>query len=307
VSKISSTFTIKAIVDKHPLFVIHPQKAIEIDLARKKLACICFGNRKHYVRIKLDEEIDQENVMLSKELIDELHLPDYPIYEIRVKENKITIGPYIGLLISKADEDLTNSRLRKMMTYVKEYSRLHGAVVVFALNKVDTRNRLIEGYCYNPVKNYWQRGTFPYPSSIYRTIGLSKEWKNHFLSVIGDRIFNNQYFGKWKMYQWFSENTEIYPHIPYTTLYQSYHDVFDLLEKYKKLYIKPVLGLKGHRIVQVSMEEKNVFVFKYREQGINYEVTLENRRETKEFIKSVSMMENLSFSKLSNFWSIKTE
>ncbi len=222
--------------------------------------------------------------MLSKELIDELHLPDYPIYEICVNENEIKIGPYIGLLISEKDEDLTTKRLRKMMAYVGEYTKLHGAVVVFALNKVDTRSRLIEGYCYNPVKNHWQRGVFPYPSSIYRAIGLSKKWKNHFLTAIGDKIFNNPYFSKWEMYQWFSENTKVSPQIPYTLLYQVPQDVLALLEKFKKVYIKPVSGLRGRRIVQVSAENK-AFVFKYRERGVNCKVTLENLGEVCEFIE----------------------
>lgn len=280
----SSIITIIPDINKHSEFIIHPQKALEFNLERKKLAYICFGNQKHYVNIKMSEEIPQENVLLSKKLMDELYLPDYPVYEIRVSNNEIIIGPYIGLLISKEDENLTASRLRKKMAYVREYSKLHGAVVVFALNKVDTASRLIEGYCYNPVKNYWQRGVFPYPSSIYRTIGLSEKWKNHFLSAIGDKMFNNTFFSKWKMYQWFSKDPRINSHIPYTILYQSHQDVLDLLEKFKKIYIKPVLGLQGRGIVQISMENKE-FVFKYREEGINCKVSLENPSEVSEFIQ----------------------
>ena len=280
----SNVITIIPSVDKHSEFIIHPKKAFEFNLDRKKLAYICFGNKKHYVNIKISEKIPQENVLLSKKLIDELHLPDYPVYEICVNKNEIIIGPYIGLLISEEDEKLTASRLRKKMAYVREYPKLHGAVAVFALNKVDTASRLIEGYCYNPVKNYWQRGIFPYPSSIYRTIGLSEKWKNHFLSAIGDKMFNDTFFSKWKMYQWFSNDTRINSHIPYTILYQSHQDVLDLLQKFKKIYIKPVSGLRGRRIVQISMENK-LFVFKYREGGINSKVTLENPSEVSEFIQ----------------------
>lgn len=280
----SSTITVKETNDKHSVLMINPDKAMEIKLARKKLAYICFGNQRQYVNIQLNEEISPEEVLLSKELIDELYLPAYPSYEIGVKGNKIIIGPYIGLLISEKDEDLTTSRLRKMLAYVREYSKLHGAVVVFALDKVDTASRLIEGYCYNPVKTYWQRGIFPYPAAFYRAIGLSKKWKNHFLAAIGDKIFNNHYFSKWEMYQWFSKNTEIDPRIPYTRLYQAHQDVLDVLDKFKKIYIKPVLGLRGRKIVQVSLENK-AFVFKYRERGENCQATLENLSEVSEFMQ----------------------
>ena len=56
---------------------------------------------------------------------------------------------------------------------------------------MDSANHLIDGYCYNPKTDTWQRGIFPYPLSIYNRSSLDEEWKNHFLSVIGDTVFNN--------------------------------------------------------------------------------------------------------------------
>lgn len=276
--------TIKANINKYSELIIHPKKAAEISLGRKKCAFISFGSQKQYVNISMNNEISPENVLLSPELIEELHLPDYPIYELYVNKNEIIVGPYIGLLFSEQDKKLTASRLRKLMVYIKKYSELHGAVVVFALDKVDITNRLVEGYCFNPVKNLWQRGIFPYPSSIYRSIGLDDQWKNHFLSVIGDKVFNNHYFGKWETYQWFSEDSEINPRLPYTVLYESPQDVLDLLERFKKIYIKPVSGLRGRGVVQASTEDKTV-VFKYRDQGVNCQAAFENPSEVCEYIQ----------------------
>ncbi|MBP2642747.1 MAG: hypothetical protein H6Q67_634 [Firmicutes bacterium] len=276
--------TIKASANNNTELIMHPKKMDEINLGRKKCAFISFGSQRHYVNISLDNAISPENVLLSPKLIENLHLPDYPLYELRVNKNEIIVGPYIGLLLSEQDEKLTASRLKKLMVYIKEYSKLHGAVVVFALNKVDMPSRLIEGYCYNPIKNLWQRGTFPYPSSIYRSVGLSEEEKNHFLSAIGDTVFNNHYFSKWEMYQWFSKDSEIAPRIPHTVLYESPQNVFDLLEQFKKIYIKPISGLRGRRVVQVSMDNKTV-VFKYRERGINCQAAFENISEVKAFIQ----------------------
>ena len=129
--------TIKTNMDQHSEFTIHPEKAAAIDLGSRKFAYLSFGNQKHYVKIKMNNEISQEFVMLSRNLIHELHLPDYPWYEILLNHNEIIIGPYIGLLMSNEDNRLTTSRLNKMLVYVKDYAKLHGAIVVFALNKVD--------------------------------------------------------------------------------------------------------------------------------------------------------------------------
>lgn len=274
---------IKTNRDRRSELEIHPGKAAAINLGSRKFAYLSFGNQKHYAKIRLNNEIPQENALLSENLIKGLHLPDYPVYEIGVKENEIILGPYIGLLISQAENKLTLSRLDKMLVDVKEYAKLHGAVVVFALDKVDRQSRLIEGYCYNPIKKYWQQGTFPYPASIYRMIGLDAEWKKHFLSVIGDKVFNSRFFGKWEMYQWFSKEPGINQHIPYTILYHSPGDILEMLGRFPKIYVKPVLGLQGRGIVRISKENK-LFIFKYRESRVNHIVTLEDPSQVKEYI-----------------------
>jgi hypothetical protein len=130
-----------------------------------------------------------------------------------------------------------------------------------------------------------QKGIFPYPKAIYRTIGLSPKWKGHFLSVIGDKLFNSRFFGKWEMYQWFSKEPQLNQNIPYTVLYHSPASVFDMLERFPIIYIKPVLGLQGRRIVRVSLKNKQYF-FEFRENGTNRIVTLDDTGKTGEYISN---------------------
>ncbi len=265
-------------------FVIHPIKAAEIGLGRKKFAVISFGNQKFSVSIVINDKIPSDQILLSEKLIATFHLPEYPVYEISFANQEIILGPFIGLLLSKENNRLTPSGLKKMLVYVSEYSKLHGVVVAFALDKVDRVQRFIEGYCYDPILNYWREGIFPYPSSIYRTIGLSEEWKNHFLSVIGDKIFNSRYFDKWQMYQWFSNDKVLNRYVPDTTLYHSPEDVLDMLKKFKKVYLKPVSGLRGRGIVQISGADQ-LFLFKYHEDQENHSVTLKNWNDAREYIQ----------------------
>jgi len=107
--------TVKANMNKNSEFIIHPKKAAATNLGSKKFAYLSFGNRKYHVEIKINPEISPENVLLSQNLIQELYLPDYPIYEICVNQNEIIIGPYIGLLMSNEDNKLSSSRLNKML------------------------------------------------------------------------------------------------------------------------------------------------------------------------------------------------
>jgi hypothetical protein len=276
-------FIIKTNPDQHSELLIHPDPAAMLGLGSRKFACLSFGNQKHYVKIKINQELSPKNVLLSQNTVAQLYLPDYPVYEISVKQNEIIIGPYLGLLTNTEDYKLA-SRLNKMKVFLKEYAKLHGAVVVFALNKVDQKNRLIEGYCYNPVTQCWQNGTFPYPAAIHRTIGLNTEWKNHFLSVIGDKLFSSRFFNKWEMYQWFSKEPAISPHLPFTLLYQAPQDVLEMLEKFPIIYLKPILGLQGRGIVRISRENQKL-IFKYREHRVNYSEVCADPSQAREYLQ----------------------
>ena len=279
--------TVKIITnfDKSTELKVNRARAAQLNLKAQSHVYLCFGNKKLHVNVQISDEILYENILISKTIVSQLHLPEYPIYEIIYKNNELIIGPFIGLLMSKDDKRLTAKFLNKMTIYVKKYSELHGAVVVFALNKVDTDKQLIEGYGYNPLKSRFEKGSFPYPSSIYRTIGLSDGWKAHFLSSIGDKLFNSQYFSKWKMHKWFSAEPQISSHIPCTILYKSEQDIFDMLEKFKKIYVKPIFGLRGKGIFQVS-NENQFYSFKHREKSSNFTNTFGTKCEASEFLQT---------------------
>lgn len=248
--------------------VIHPQKAAEIGLIHDLKSAIgfCFGSICRAVTIRLDSTMKPNEIGLSANLMDEMHLPDYPLYELALHEGRLIIGPYIGLLLSKEGKRLTPSRLKSACSYVREYASLHGAVVVFALDQVDTAGRLIEGYCYDPQSGSFKAGVFPYPTAIYRKAGMNEKWRNHFLSVTGPTVFNSHYIGKWKMYAWLSADAGVAQHIPETFRYRSPSGCLDLLRAYGSLYLKPISGLRGRGILRVTFEGGR-YVFQCRETG----------------------------------------
>jgi hypothetical protein len=277
-------FSIKPYQKKEPLLAINPKIAREIGLDRKKRAYVSFGVLKNYIDIEFDNEINEDAVLLSQTVIDNLRLPGHAAYEMRTRGNEIVIGPYIGMLVSDEDANITDARLKKFLIFVEEYEKLNGVFAVFALDKVDTANRLIEGYCYNPSGACWERGVFPYPSAIYRTIGMSESWRNHFLSVLGDKFFNDHFFNKWDMYRWFSTDTELRRYLPHTVLYRSQRDIWNMLQRYGRVIVKPVSGLKGRKIVRIGMENDRL-VFQYRENGKNQRAVPDKPSDMNKFIE----------------------
>jgi len=280
----SNIYKIKYIEERKPTLFINPNTANCLGISRKRIISISFGSLRFFASINKSSEVPEEEIRLSNKLFTDLHLPDYLEFEIKVNQNEMSIGPYIGLLMSRKDIKLTPSRLEQMKIYVRTYEELHGAVIIFALDKVDAISFLVEGYCYNPVSKNFEKGIFPFPSSIYRTIGLSDNWKNCFLSVLGDRVFNSHYFNKWDMYQWFSQNTDLSSRIPFSLVYQTPQSIFDALVRFKKIYVKPVSGLGGRGIMQIS-HNQGAYVFKYRENGVNHKDILEYKDQAADYIK----------------------
>lgn len=278
-------FKVKPLDDKKSIIIIHPKTADSLGISKRKIIIIRFGSLRQFADIILNADMAENEIHLSSRLIASLHLPCFADYEIRVSQNEMEIGPFIGMLMSKEDKNLTTHFLEKIKIYVSDYALLHGAVVIFALDKVDAAGRLIEGYCYNPVSQKFEKGTYPFPSAIYRTIGLNEDQKNLFLSAIGDRFFNNHYFNKWKMYNWYSNDPDLSRNLPFTAMYQTAQEVLNLLEKYNKVYIKPVFGLGGHGITQVHLS-KGKYVFKYRDNGENQSETIKNKEKALEYIDS---------------------
>ena len=55
---------------------------------------------------------ESDEVLLSTNIIENLHMPDYIVYEVCVKDNEIAFGPCIGILASNKDKSITKSSLR---------------------------------------------------------------------------------------------------------------------------------------------------------------------------------------------------
>ncbi|QGU95876.1 hypothetical protein GOM49_12945 [Clostridium bovifaecis] len=270
--------------------IINHTNALQLGLVMKSCVYISFGTEKQYVNIKICENISNNEIYLPQKIISALRLPLYVQFEVKVKENQIILGPYIGILLTKDSNKINEGSLRRLLNYVLDYPKLHGAVVVFALDKVNKNNHTIEGYCYNPSLNSWNFETLSYPQSIYRRVGLNPSWKNHFLSSIGDTLYNNYYFNKFEMYEWLSKFHEIKKHLPHTILYEFPEDILSFLYNYKKILVKPISGMQGKGIVQISYEGDNI-VFKYRKELKNIRISFKSEDE------AISLIESLFTSK----------
>lgn len=278
----NTTIEITALTTGSESVVISTNLAKDLNLNDKKVSHISFGAAKCYVEVRTSDKLDYKEFQMSYDISEHLKIPKYLSYEIRNDGDGIILGPVIGFLMSRNKNSINTKSLKNALAYVSHYKRLNGAVIIFSLDCVNKDNHTISGYCYNPKKNSWEEGVFPYPSAIYRRLALNKNWRDHFLTVIGDNLFYNYYFNKWEMYQWFSKNKEMSIYFPETTLYSSSNDIQAMLNKYGKLYAKPIASSGGKGVIQIYSEGEKI-VYKYRDKGVNQQICFDTISSAKEY------------------------
>lgn len=272
------TVAIKLQQSKNPIIIISEYLAEQLNLTKRKRGYVSFGVKKIYVDIIISKVVDEKVITLAESVAKQLYIPPYPIYEVRTKGNEIILGPCIGILACQKEEALTKRMLKEISLNTADYQSIHGAVIAFSLEKVNKESNLIEGYCFNPEKETWEKGTFPYPLSIYRRSRLSEQWENHFLPLIGDSTFNNYSFNKWDMHRWFSKEVDIQRHMPRTIVYNEKKDLLHMLENHGSVYVKPIWGMKGFGVIRVNKDEDKLR-FRYREDDNNVDIELDDEKQ----------------------------
>jgi glutathione synthase/RimK-type ligase-like ATP-grasp enzyme len=265
------------------IVLVHPQGIRQLEIESTRIAYIKFGVKCCEAHVKRSQKIKKNEIHLSQDIIDELGIAIFLSYEIFMHKNIIHLGPYIGILSDKKEKK-TEEIVNNLNSYVYNYAQIGGAILVFSEEGVDMNQKLISGFLYNPYQNKWEKGLYPYPTSIFKRTGIKKKLRNHFQSLLGDSIFNNYIFNKWEFHQWMQAfpSTKIY--LPDTVLYQKKLDLKTFLEYHSSIYIKPIHGSQGFRIMKLD-KEKDFYNVTSRHNGENIIQRFNQLDEINDFFK----------------------
>ena len=264
---------------------IHPQLATKLSLNKEEKRIINFGILSWDSKIVISSEIEPDEIIVSPKIIEALKIPLAPKYEIQLNSNQLVFGPYIGILAAKTNDKL-DQIVNNLSNYVYHYQNIGGAILAFSLDGVDRENKLIRGYIFNPLKQQWDLGFYPYPSAILQRININRCWKNHFQTTIGNCIFNNYIFDKWEMHKWLSKNSKVNSFLPETILYRKAKDLFWFLENHPKAYVKPLSGSQGTGVIEAS-KKGNFVLLRYRIGEQNCEAYCESTQELETIFKLI--------------------
>lgn len=231
-----------------------------LGLDSKRLIYVRFGIKAFETKVKSSDGLSTNEILLSNDIIKDLIIPLFGSYEILLKGNEIIIGPYIGMLTAKSEDELKKS-VNYLTSYVYSYDEIGGAILFFTSDGVDMKSQLIHGFVFDPKSKKWIEGTYSYPAAIFKRIWVKKELTNHFRSLLGDRIFNNYYFDKWETYDWLSRFDAVKEYLPVTRLYKTPYELKMFLDEHDSIYIKPISGSEGKGVMK--LEKKNDLYFLY--------------------------------------------
>lgn len=250
-----------SIVDKKTRsLIISPQNTQLLGLSKRENLFLRFGIRSIPVEIETAQNIAPNQAVLSNDIQNYLKIPQHCDFDFRLNErDELQFGPYIGLLAGSSLKSV-EKWLGYLSDYVHHYKDIRGAILVFSLDKVDRENLSIEGYLYNPTDKEWEKGKYPYPSSIFILAPINLKWMNYFQEVLGDTIFNNFYYNKWSIHKRLASSSAVKDYLPPSILYQKPSDIYSFLDQYPNAIIKSINGSKGESIYKISKQEEHLVI-----------------------------------------------
>lgn len=251
-------FRIREGIDNDSL-VVHPDIASQRKIPVGQPIWLYFGMSSKEMKSDVSSDLPKDEILVPSRILMDLRIPACNPYELKVVGNQLILGPFIGILSRTDWQEGLTARLDKFSMH---YPSIGGTLTAFHLRDMNESNQTIEGLIYNQETEQWEKGIFPYPSSIIRTVGLPPD---HYLySLYGERITNQRGFHKWELHQQLSQIKSIRDYLPHSALYQRVEDIAHFLQLYKAVYLKPISGGQGKGIIKIRKGTQG-FIIQWRE------------------------------------------
>ncbi|WP_409340549.1 YheC/YheD family protein [Paenibacillus sp. MBLB4367] len=226
-----------------------------------------FGAWQKKANVRFDEQIQDHTIVLPERLMKEFTLPDAIPFEFYMEGSHMYIGPVIAFMVSK--QKLTERLMHYYRRYFANNQGIKGLVYICSVKGINPVHKTVQGYYYNQDlakegKNPWKKGIFPYPSAVYRRVGLRKnrlydDLANH----ISHKVFNSVYVNKWDFRTILSSDPLVREHLPHTISLTNLQSLDNMLDLHGSVYLKPVNGSFGKGIRRVD-KTKRGYLFIYR-------------------------------------------
>lgn len=281
--------------------IIYLPSSLAIDCKQSTVMEVIFGGKSINVKIEytddqsLIEKTSAEhpgNIRISDKLKDKLLIPETQVYQVKISDSVISLGPVIGLLLGNDTNRYNPKHMKKYSDRFGIYNKVGGLIYAFSPKLINWEDHIAYGLYYNVVAKAWEYGTFPLPEVIYR-----RDFHSHPLYIkklmefTGGKLFNSYRFSKYEFYECIRRNSELNKYLPPTELSLTFDQVKKFIDCHLKTILKPVDLSRGRGICIIEKTDSIYKVIDYRAKNPKLSVFNSNESLESFFDENISFFE----------------
>jgi glutathione synthase/RimK-type ligase-like ATP-grasp enzyme len=278
-----------------------------VDLANRlningtKEVTLCVGVKKEKVGIEIDSTLGK-NFLIRPESITEVFLnrARQPLAFFPVDtENELKVGPVLGVL-SGIPPFMLGEDIVSLYESIAENALERGMICFFLTpDLINFKKETVTGFKYSQ-KN-WTAEEHPMPDIIYNQTGyISEELRPFYSRLFLDYLKKNENIklinpflalrNKMQNHYELSNHTAVANYLPDTQNCNSPEIIFDFLERYESVYLKPITSSLGMGVYKLSVYgSKEYTVEHHLSHSEKIKETIKNKAELTKVIKEIIM------------------
>lgn len=275
------------------LWRIPAKIARELDIEGNRQVELKLGSLSTQVKVSTNKINKTETEMgLTKDVLNFFGIPENCSLAIKSEGSGVfRLGPLIGILTFS--RIVTAESFNRYLPYALKMKKA-GLVYVFRSRGIHSKKKTTQGFYYDTVQKTWLPGTFPYPDVVMDRVYPNHKKTHRILEkAIGpNRIFNKKTrIDKMEFYQSLSKDPFLHKYVPETKEFKTIQDFENMLKKYPVLYLKPLKGMKGKGIVQISKKVTG-FLCRYMEDTEPRQKNMKEPHQIFEILKHINQKES---------------
>lgn len=227
-----------------------------------------------------------------------LGIPTNLTYQLILKEDSITVGPTIGLLLGTKLEQYTPEFMTE--NYADRmgiYPQIGGLIVAYSTVAVDWRRQTVKGLMYQQANRAWIPIVTTIPKVTYRRHVSQPNFRVFRRNLVKNNgiLFNSIRFSKWRVHQILKNNPLMSRYLPDTILLESYKQFMEFIIRFPKVILKPACGSRGKGILVIERIIKNsqekFLLTDYRHKKITRKQSLVSPKTLQSILETLSIFE----------------
>lgn len=240
----------------------------------KNLCSVTFGHLSVNAEVKYANDLEAQEgstyerpvkIRLTDILREKLQIPDVLVYQCKISEPNILLGPVIGFLLGIHTHRYNAAHMTKYSDRFGIYNKVGGLIYAFSPKSINWKNNTAYGLYYNISKTQWEYGHFPLPEVIYRRdFHSSPKLIKELIKLTNGRLFNSYRYTKIELYNIVRRDPKLCKYLPPTETSRDHYQLKRFINNFGKVILKPIDLSRGRGICIIEKKDTGYRVIDYR-------------------------------------------